>query len=89
MNPTYLHCINLTWLLVNATGAALLIFFTSPPLDVTEHGENFFAWRNDPPSPEARTANLKKYIRHKYGFKGGVVMLTVGYVFQIIAAVLA
>lgn len=88
MNPAYIHCINILGLLVNAIGAALLIFFTSPTLDVTENGENYFAWRNDAPSPEVRAANLKKYFRHKYGFKGGVVMLSVGYVLQLIAAVL-
>ena len=88
MFSTYAHCVNILGLLVNAIGAALLIFFTSPPLDVTERGESFIAWRNDPPSQDVRAKNLKKYKKHKFGFKGGVILLTVGYVLQLIAAVL-
>jgi len=89
MLSTYAHCTNIFGLVVNAAGAALLIFFTSPPLDVTESGENFIPWRNDPQSPEQRAANLRKYLKHKYGFKSGVVMLTLGYVLQFIAAILS
>lgn len=36
MSSTDLHCINVLGLLVNAVGAGLLIFFMSPPLDVTK-----------------------------------------------------
>lgn len=87
MIAPYLHCINIAGLIVNAIGAALLIIFTSPSLDVTENGENLMVWKNEPPTPE-RAANIRKYVKHKYGFKGGVVFLAVGYVLQLIAALL-
>jgi hypothetical protein len=80
--------LNIIGLIVNAIGAILLIIFTSPPLDVTENGEHYMKWTSDPLSDEQRAANKRKYFWNKFGFKGGVVFLTVGYLIQLWAAVL-
>lgn len=87
MDRSYAQCFNILGLFVSALGAALLILFTSPGLDVTETGEVLGMWKNEKMLPEQRAANVRKYVRHKYGFRGGVVLLTLGYTLQLFAAV--
>lgn len=86
MDKSCSHIINVAGLFINMIGAGLLILFTRPNLNVTEKGENIVSWSNSP-SQEQRVENLRKYRKHKYGFKVGVVLLTLGYVLQLIAAV--
>lgn len=80
-----LHCLNIVGLIINATGTGLLIVFTSPGLNVSEEGESLVGWKNSP-NADQRVTNMRKYLKHKYGFKAGVVLLPIGYVFQLIAA---
>lgn len=72
---------------MNAVGAGLLIAFTSPGLDVTKNGEVISKWLTNP-TPEQSEKNRRKYRMHKRGFKTGVVLLAVGYVIQLFAAIL-
>lgn len=88
MTTAYLHFFNILGLVINAFGACLLIFFTSPQLDVTATGDNITTWVNNELPSEQRAANLKKYKKHKYGFKGGVIMLTIGYALQLLSVIL-
>ncbi len=74
--------------MMNAIGASLLITFTSPGLDVTKTGENMVSWASSP-TPKQRVANIRKYKKHKFGFKAGLVLLGVGYVLQFVVAILA
>ncbi len=87
MDRSYVQSFNILGLLINAIGAALLIKFTNPGLNVTETGEILGMWKNEKIPPELRAANIRKYARHKYGYRGGVVLLTVGYALQLFAAV--
>lgn len=81
------RCINVLGLALNAIGAVLLIVFTSPGLNVTETGEGLIGWINSP-TPKQRAINLRRYRIHKYGFKAGVVLLAVGYIFQLFAVII-
>lgn len=87
LDKSTIQFINVFGLVLNSVGAGLLIAFTSPGLNVTETGEGLIGWTNSP-TPEQRAINLRKYRMHKCGFKAGVVLLAVGYVFQLLATVL-
>jgi hypothetical protein len=87
MDKSVFQCINVLGLALNAIGACLLIAFTSPGLSVTDKGEELVGWTNSPP-PEQRAINLRKYRMHKCGFKMGIVLLAIGYIFQLLAAII-
>jgi hypothetical protein len=78
--------INMIGLGINACGAALLIVFTSSGLNVGEKGKALIGFFINTP-PDQRDANIRKYQKHKRWFRFGVVLLFIGYVFQLVATI--
>jgi hypothetical protein len=76
--------LNLVGLAVNFVGALLLVFFTSPALMVTKEGKGIVGWTNEPTSQEIEK-NKRLYRWHQRGFKGGMLLLCVGFLLQLLA----
>jgi hypothetical protein len=74
--------LNLVGLSLNFIGAMLLVFFTSPALMVTKDGKDIIGLTNEP-KPEVIKKNKRLYQRHQWGFTGGTVLLSAGFLLQL------
>jgi hypothetical protein len=51
---------------------------------VTKEGTGIVGWTNEP-KPEVREKNKRIYRRHQWGFKGGTILLSAGFILQLLA----
>jgi hypothetical protein len=77
--------LNVAGLVFPSLGALVLLAYPSPaqPLGVTQEGEGIIRWTTSP--TEANRAQWKKY---RYGYQIGVALLALGFVLQLVAAIL-
>jgi hypothetical protein len=76
--------INSIGLALGILGAILLFFYGPPALNITRKGGEFLNFYSTP-SPEIVAQNKKKYDRYQFFSKLGVVLIFLGFVFQLIS----